>query len=70
MTNPLAIISRYTLRPVTADDSFRDLGLNDVDAAGIAHWLEIEFNIDIPDHDIERWTCVADIVRTAERVRG
>lgn len=67
MTNPIAIISRYTLHPVEPDSTFEELGLDQISAAGIANRIETEFLCDIPDREVERWTCVADVVRTVEK---
>lgn len=70
MTNPIAIISRYTLHPVEPDSTLEDLGLDGADKAAIANAIEHACLCDIPDREVERWTCVADVVRTVERVSG
>lgn len=70
MIDPIALIAGYTIYPVEPDSTFRDLRLDDVHKAGIAIAIDEAFNCDIPDSEIERWCCVADVVRTVERVRG
>ena len=53
-------------REVRADSTFEELGAASHNKFGIAMALEAEFNIDLPDAEVEAWTCVADVVRSVE----
>lgn len=70
-----AIIAKFTSRPFTDDDHLKDdLGLDDIDRAGISLLLEEAYHIDITDAEIAAWQRVGDVgawvARVGERVDG
>lgn len=66
----LPIISTYASISPTGDERLTDLGLDALDLVSIAIELEEQHGGVIRDSEIEAWSFVQDIVRTAERLRG
>ena len=65
----LSLISRYTRRPPAMEDTFRDLGLDEIDRTCIADDIERTYRCELSDREVEGWHSVACIVATVERVR-
>lgn len=69
LINRIASTSRLSRREATTgEDVLHELGIDDIDRAGIAMAIEETFGHDLTDDEIERWVCVSDVARTMERV--
>lgn len=69
----LSHISRHIQHPdlrakLDDDATFADLGINPVDAWGIAVDIEEELGRELDWSRVERWACVRDVVETVEGV--
>jgi acyl carrier protein len=49
---------------VTMESSFADLGMCAVDHVCVAREVEERYSIDLPDAEVDNWTCVADVAAT------
>ena len=50
------------------DSTLDDLGLDSLDVVEITMAVEDEFNIEIPDEDVERMECFGDAVKYLESI--
>lgn len=73
--NVKALLAEYSGKPVTVISYdtrlIEDLGADSLDVIEFAMAIEEEFSLDIPDHDIERWRTVKDVIDyiKAERMK-
>lgn len=69
----LALVARQLRHPdqhsrLAADAALEgDLRIDAIDRLCISCAVEEEWRIDLTDHEIEAWHCVADIARSIER---
>ena len=55
-------------RPATEHDTFRDLGMDDLDRICIANEIEERFGCELSDMEVERWASVDDVAQTVALV--
>ncbi len=54
---------------ITMDSTMEDLDIDSIDAVDLAMSIEDEFDIDIPDNELEGFKSVGDVVRFVESVQ-
>lgn len=60
------------LPPEATTDSFElsGLGADSLDMVEVVSELEEEFDISIPDADVQKWTTIADVIGTVDGLTG
>lgn len=53
---------------ITAESTFVDLCLDELDKIELVMGLEEEFDIEIPDEDAEQWETVGDALKCLQRI--
>lgn len=51
---------------ITADSTLDELGIDSIDAVDLAMNIEDEFEVEIPDDELENFKCVGDVVKFIE----
>lgn len=51
---------------ITSESTLDELGIDSIDAVDLAMSIEDEFDIDIPDEELENFKCVGDVVKFIE----
>lgn len=65
----IELIGYVTRRPqVDADDTFESLGLDNIDRISIGIEIEMQFSVELSDHEVFSWQGVGDIAETLRRV--
>ena len=54
---------------ITMDSTMEDLDIDSIDAVDLDMSIEDEFDIDIPDNELEGFKSVGDVVRFVESVQ-
>lgn len=55
---------------VALDSTPESLGMDSIDEIEFVMALEEDFNIEIPDHEADKWETVADVVAAINRATG
>lgn len=62
----LEIIKQTVGHEVAPQDSLQELGMDSLDLVEIAMNVEEEFDISVPDDVSEKWTTIADVIKTID----
>lgn len=54
------------LAELTLDATFDELGFDELDSIELVVAVEKEFDIEVPDEDFEKWTCMRNVLEYVE----